>query len=921
MSATRVTLAGCVALAAIAASLWLGVVGAKGASGTTITVDTTIDTDVPGSPTSDCSLEQAITEADAGATQGDCATAAGGPWTIDLATAATYTLSAVDNYWYGPNGLPPIAATITIDGNGSTIERAGASGTPAFRLIFVGADPSTTGPTPGYSTPGAGELTLEDLTLSGGLAQGGSSNGGGGGLGAGGAIFTQGAVTLQSVTISGNSAVGGTGGDFALGSNAYGGGGIGSSADSSGDGGGFGGAVTSSNGESTGAASAGGGGGGGGGYAAGDNAEAAPSPGDAGGAGGGTEDGLGGTGGPDAYAGQPFGPGTGGDGSGGGGLGGSVAAAAGNGGGFGTGGLDASSSAGAGGGGTGGGGGGGGGEGDSDIGGDGGFGGGGGSSTVQLSEGHGGFGGGDGAGQPGGGGGAGAGMGGGVFVDQGSLSMSAVTIAQNSAARGVFGGGTLASGLGGGVFDLDGSVSISSSTLAQNTADDDGGAVYALADKDIDAGGGGPYMAAVTLADSVLADDTAAATHDLVIHSLASPSTATAALTLDGTSLVESSAIDPTYTGTLLTTDPGLAGVPLEDNGGEGMATLLPPAGSALLGAGDTHAATDDERGVPDASPPDIGAVQARPPALGTLAAIGTGPTTAAVGATVSSYWSGSLQAEVGPSAASLADAGSPDSFSAGASGTPLTVALTGLDPATTYHYAFTATDRDGSTSTSGAATFSTPPACASPPAVAVASASVSFASGCAAPASGQLTFTQIQPPAHGAVSYDPATNQLTYSPTPGYSGIDSFTYTMAYAGSASQALTATIADTHTVVLPNNRFTVTHIKVSKNGTLTFQVKVPGPGAVQVLEAARENNRAQSAGQLPAALRRFAVARGHKSAHERGTLRFKVTPDAKGRHLIAHHTYPVVLRLWVSFTPTGGTERDNGGNGIRVKTVR
>ena len=53
--------------------------------------------------------------------------------TIDLAANATYTLNKIDplnsqpsnnqNVWYGPNGLPPIASDIIINGDGSTIAR------------------------------------------------------------------------------------------------------------------------------------------------------------------------------------------------------------------------------------------------------------------------------------------------------------------------------------------------------------------------------------------------------------------------------------------------------------------------------------------------------------------------------------------------------------------------------------------------------------------------------------------------------------------------------------------------------------------------------------------------------------------------------------------------------------------------------
>ncbi len=89
----------------------------------------------------------------------------GGPGTIILRHGCTYTLNAPDNYWYGPNGLPPIASAITIEGNGATIARE--AGSPPFRFFYVGADPANPN-TFGYTSPGAGSLTLHNLTLTGG---------------------------------------------------------------------------------------------------------------------------------------------------------------------------------------------------------------------------------------------------------------------------------------------------------------------------------------------------------------------------------------------------------------------------------------------------------------------------------------------------------------------------------------------------------------------------------------------------------------------------------------------------------------------------------------------------------------------------------------------------------------------------------
>ena len=82
---------------------------------------------------------------------------------------------------------------MTIVGNGDTIERSTASGTPGFRLFAVA---------------GGGSLTLENLTLQGGSATDSLYPDGG-------AIYNhQGALTLNGVTVQDNVAVIAGGGIF-----------------------------------------------------------------------------------------------------------------------------------------------------------------------------------------------------------------------------------------------------------------------------------------------------------------------------------------------------------------------------------------------------------------------------------------------------------------------------------------------------------------------------------------------------------------------------------------------------------------------------------------------------------------------------------------------------------------------------------
>jgi hypothetical protein len=123
----------------------------------------------------------------------NAANAGGGSNTITLVAGTAFTLSAVDNTTDGATGLPVIAAndTLTIVGNGDTIQRSTASGTPAFRLFDVASGAS---------------LSLQSLTVQNGLAKGHGSRAA---SAEGGAIYNQGALALNAVTVQNNTAQGG----------------------------------------------------------------------------------------------------------------------------------------------------------------------------------------------------------------------------------------------------------------------------------------------------------------------------------------------------------------------------------------------------------------------------------------------------------------------------------------------------------------------------------------------------------------------------------------------------------------------------------------------------------------------------------------------------------------------------------------
>jgi hypothetical protein len=447
---------------------------------------------------SDCTLTNAIESANLGIASGKCKLQGHGtPYTIQLQANQTYTMATVNNWWYGPNALPPIATTIVIQGNGATLQVTDSS-IVRLRFFFVAAY-SRSAATMNWNSPGVGNLTLQNLTLTGGRQQGGDSLYGGGGAGLGGAIYNQGTLSLNQVTISGNSATGGSIAEACVTGTSqciYSGGGMGSEGVDDSVAGGFGGNVTPAG--SKGGAGGSGtnlvtGGGGGGGIKTSDNGYSPVTTFSAG-AGGGSADGLGGAGGGETGVASG---GAGGDSSGGGGEGsGTIGAYGGAGGNFGHGGAYGETQAGdasGGGGGVGGGGG--------FAGGGGGFGGGGGSGTgdAYIGGGGGGFGGGGGqgflypgsagfgagAGSHGGGGsgdggGGGAGLGGAIFNHNGSVVVTNSTLGGNSAVGGSnILDGNAGSGYGGAIFNLNGTVSVSFSTIAGNTADE-GGAIYNL---------------------------------------------------------------------------------------------------------------------------------------------------------------------------------------------------------------------------------------------------------------------------------------------------------------------------------------------------------------------------------------------------------------------------------------------------------
>lgn len=115
---------------------------------------------------------------------------------------------------------------------------------------------------------------------------------------------------------------------------------------------------------------------------------------------------------------------------------------------------------------------------------------------------------------------------------------------------------------------------------------------------------------------------------------------------------------------------------------------------------------------------------------------------------------------------------------------------------------------------------------------------------------------------------------------------------------------------------PDNHFTVSGVRFRSDGTTRLSATVPGPGAIDVLETAWDDNLINAVVLEPAA-QRFVFARAHEDALYGRELRLSVTPDRLGAVLVHHHQYPVTLRVWVTYTPIGGLPRSIGMYGLHL----
>ena len=105
--------------------------------------------------------------------------------------------------------------------------------------------------------------------------------------------------------------------------------------------------------------------------------------------------------------------------------------------------------------------------------------------------------------------------------------------------------------------------------------------------------------------------------------------------------------------------------------------------------------------------------------------------------------------------------------------------------------------------------------------------------------------------------------------------------------------------------LVSNRFTVSGIHIHPSGAVNFKLDAPGPGMVDAVLTGLATGRSH---KHPARLK-LTLGRVHLHIGHNGTVEIEIRPTAQTQKLARDRSYPLVITLSVTFTPTGGAARE------------
>jgi hypothetical protein len=136
-------------------------------------------------------------------------------------------------------------------------------------------------------------------------------------------------------------------------------------------------------------------------------------------------------------------------------------------------------------------------------------------------------------------------------------------------------------------------------------------------------------------------------------------------------------------------------------------------------------------------------------------------------------------------------------------------------------------------------------------------------------------------------------------------------THTFTVTGT-SRSGESTLRTLHYVVAtPANQIAVFQPVLGNDGNGTVTVRVPGPGTITVLQTGWPEDRSQ-----PRVGHQTVLSRGRATARKAGKVPVKIRLAATGRRLLGHsHGSHLRVRLFITYTPTGGVARQTSKYGV------